>query len=268
MRLSIRPLLFILLVLCMLVASVAAAPAVAGLSSAAADTSGVPPQDAPAYITEAKAAVAGSNWTSVLLITTRGLAWYPENADLLCLQGYSLRKMGQFQKSVDTVSRAIPLDAKAVRYANRGYGYLALGNYSAALADAETGISLDMNYTANHAVKALALNGLGRHAEALAAADAALLQVPDSAHYWHVKGVVLATQGDCTGAAAALERSADLDPAYVLPWPGFGTAEEKLASVKTRCGTTPPGTTPAKSSLGWIAVAGAAGAVIALGGRK
>lgn len=262
MKLSAR--LFITtLLLCLLITVAAAAPSAAGVSSAAADTSGTPPQDAPAYIAEAKVAAAGSNWTSVLLITTRGLAWYPDNADLLCLQGYSYRKMGQFQKSVDIVSKAIPVDPKAVRYANRGYGYLALGNYSGALADAETGISRDANYTANYAVKALAESALGRNADALAAIETALVQAPDSAHYWHVKGIVLAAQGDCTGAAMALEKSVELDPAYVLPWPGFGTAEEKLASVKARCNAAPAKTTTAKSPLGWIVIAGVGVAVIA-----
>jgi len=265
MKMPIRPLLFFLIFLCMLVAGVAAAPTVAGLSSAAADTSGTPPQDAPAFIAEAKAAVAGSNWTSVLLITTRGLAWYPDNADLLCLQGYSLRKMGQFQKSVDTVSRAIPLDPTAVRYANRGYGYLALGNNTAALADAETGISLDANYTANYAVKALALSGMGRHAEALVAVDTALAQAPDSAHYWHVKGNVLSAQGDCPGAITALEKSAELDAEYVLPYPGFGSAGEDLAAENASCDQPHAAATTAKSPSGWwIAVAGIAGAVMAI----
>ncbi|PKG33545.1 MAG: hypothetical protein CW742_02335 [Methanoregula sp.] len=252
----------------LLIATAAAAPAAAGISSAAADTSGTPPQDAAAYIAEAQGAVAESNWTFVLTVTTRGLAWYPDNPDLLCLQGYTFRKTGQYQKSVDIISKAIPLDPKAVRYANRGYGYLALGNYSAALNDADTGISLDANYTANYGVKALALSGLGRNGEALAAVDTALGQSPESAHYWHVKGAVLAAGGDCTGAQSALERSIAINPEYVLPWPGFGTAEEKLAAVKTGCNPAPAGTTPVKSPLGWIAVAGAAGAVMALGWRK
>jgi len=268
MRVPARLVTVILFLLCLLIAAAAAAPAIAGVSSAAADTSGTPPQDAAAYSAEAKEAVAESNWTLALTVTTRGLAWYPDNPDLLCLQGYTYRKMGQYQKSVEIVSKAIPLDPKAVRYANRGYGYLALENYSAALNDAETGISLDANYTANYGVKALSESGLGRNTEALAAIDAALAQSPENAHYWHVKGVILSAMGDCNGAEAALEHSIALDREYVLPWPGFGTAEEKIAAVKTGCGPAPAGTMPAKSPLGWIAVTGAAFAVIAFGWRK
>jgi tetratricopeptide (TPR) repeat protein len=263
MRLSIRSFVIVLFCLSLFVAAVAAADETsAGVSSAAADTSGPPPQEAAAYISAARDAVAVSDWTSVLTITTRGLAWYPDNPDLLCLQGYTCRKMGQYQKSVDLVSKAILLDPTAVRYANRGYGYLALGNYTAALADAEAGITHDANYTANYAVKALAESGLGRNGDALIAADSALAQAPDSAHYWHVKGIVLAAKGDCTGAARALEKSAELDPAYVLPWPGFGSATEKLAIVNAGCTPAPAATTPAKSPLGWIVVAGIGAAAI------
>ncbi len=268
MRVPARLFVAILFSLCLLIAAASAAPTVAGVSSAAADTSGTPPQDAAVYIAEAQAAVTESNWTRALTVTTRGLAWYPDNPGLLCLQGYTFRKMGQYQKSVDLVSRATPLDPKAVRYANRGYGYLALDNYSAALNDAETGISLDPTYTTNYGVKALAQSGFGQNALALAAVDTALEQDPGSAHYWHIKGMVLAASGDCSGAVAALEHSIAIDREYVLPWPGFGTAEEKIAAVKTGCGPAPAGTMPAKSPLGWIAVTGAAFAVIAFGWRK
>jgi tetratricopeptide (TPR) repeat protein len=263
-----RFLILILVLACLLIPGIALAQSSATISSAPADTSGTPPQDAAAFISEAKAAVAGENWTSALLITTRGTAWYPENADLLCLHGYIYRKIGQYQKSVDTVSLAIPLDPKPVRYANRGYGYLALGNYSAALADADSGIALNESYPTNHGVKALALQGLGKNAEALTAIDKAIALEPGSAHYWHVKGRILAAGGDCTGASAALEQSLALDAGYVLPWPGFGSARENLAALNTSCAATasPPAT--AKSPLGWIAVAGLAGAVIATGMRK
>ena len=261
-------LVFLLLSLCMLVAAAAAASSSVGISSAAAVASGTPPQDVSEYISEARAAVAGQNWTGALLVTTRGTAWYPDNAELLCLQGYSHRKMGQYAQAVDEVSRAIPLDPKPVRFANRGYAYLALKNYTAALADADAGIALNATYPVSYGVKALALQGVGRNSDALAAMETALTLAPDSAHYWHIKGRILASQGDCSGAAAALEKSVELDQNYVLPWPGFGSASENLATLKAGCSAVPSGTTPAKSPLGWIAVAALAGAAIAYCPRR
>ena len=263
------PLLF-LIVAGLLIPAVAVASPTAALFSAPADTSGTPPQAASAYISDAKAAVAGQNWTSALLITIRGTAWYPDNADLLCLQGYSYRKMGQFLQSVDVVSRAIQLDPEPVRYANRGYGYLALGNNSAALDDAEAGIAINESYPVSYGVKALALQGTGRNTEAIAAIDEALSLDPDNAHYWHVKGRILAAGGDCAGASAALERSLALDAGYVLPYPGFGNAQDNLAILNTSC-TPVNASSPhetAKSPLDWVAVAGLTGAIIATGIKK
>lgn len=267
-----KKILFLLCVLFCLIVPAVTGDVISATFSAGSGTSGTPPQNASVYIGEAKAAVAERNWTNALLITTRGTTWYPDNADLLCIQGYSYRKMGQYEKSVDIVSKAIPLDPKPVRYANRGYGYLALGNYPAALADAETGISLNANYTTTYGVKALALKGMGRNDEALAAIDKALALEPENAHYWHVKGNILAANGNCTGARESLEISLTLDPDYALPYPGFTGARENLASLNTTCipAATPAHASPSptKSSLGGIAVVGCLGALLVMGTRK
>ncbi len=265
----------ILILLCLLFCLIMPAGAENSLTATLSTGTGspeTPPQNASVYISEVQAAVAERNWTSALLLTTRGVTWYPDNADLLCLQGYSYRKMGQYAKSVEVISRATLLDPKPVRYANRGYGYLALGNNTAALADAETGISLNANYTTNYGVKALALHGVGRDPEALAAIDQALALEPENAHYWHVKGIVLTASGDCAGARDVLERSLALDPDYNLPYPGFVNARQNLAELNTTCIPAAPHATalpsPTKSSLGGIAVIGIFGALFVARMRK
>jgi tetratricopeptide (TPR) repeat protein len=266
------PLILILCILLVISVPASAADRLTATLSTGPGNPDVPPQNASVYIGEAKDAAAGQNWTGALIITTTGLAWYPDNADLLCLQGYSYRKMGQYAKSVDIVSKGILLDPKPVRYANRGYGYLALGNNTAALADAETGISKDPAYTTNYAVKALALQGMGRNSEALAAIGQALALDPESAHYWHVQGVFLAGSGNCTGARDALERSLAIDPDYSLPYPGFASARERLAGLNQSCvspaAPAPVLPSPTKSSSGGIAVIGIIGALLAVGMRK
>lgn len=268
MKTHLRSIILATLVLWLLVPGVPAESTTAGISSAPADTSGPPPFNATFYIGDAKAAVALRNWSGALLITTRGLAWYPDDAELLCLQGYTYRKIGQYGNAVADVSRAILLDPRPVRYANRGYAYLALGNYSAALSDADAGISLDASYPVTWGVKALALQGMGRTSEALGAIDQAIVLTPDSAHYWHVKGRILAATGDCTGAAAALEKSQSLDDTYVLPYPGFGSAGETLTSLNATCTKAASPQPTQKAPLGWAIAAGVAGAVIVAGTRK
>ena len=263
--------LFVCILVCLLIPAVAADVLTAKISVGPATTES-PPEEASVYIQETKAAVAGQNWTAALLFSTRGVAWYPDNADLLCLQGYTYRKLGQYEKSVDVVSKGIRLDPKPVRYANRGYGYLALRNYPAALADAETGILANATYPATYGVKALALQGMGRNTGALTAIDQALALDPKNAHYWHVKGVLLTASGDCTGAREALEMSIELDPGYNLPYPGFTSPRENLATLKTTCIPSQepaPASMPlAKSSDGGVAVVSCLFALLAVGTGK
>jgi tetratricopeptide (TPR) repeat protein len=263
--------LFSVLILCALIGlavpASAAEPLTSGISVAAATTE-FPPYNVSVYISDSQAAVAERNWTNALFLTTRGLAWYPDNAELFCLQGYSYRKMGQYTKSVDLVSKGIQLDPKPVGFANRGYGYLALGNYSAALMDAEAGIALNASFPTTHGVKALALQGLGRNAEALAAIDSALALDPENAHYWHVNGAILFAGGNCTGAREALERSFALDPGYDLPYPGLTGAGEDLAALNIACTPTTQVPSPTKSSAGGVAAAGVMVAIIVFGIRR
>jgi len=180
--------------------------------------------------------------------------------------------MGQYQKSVEVVSKSILLDPKPVWYANRGYGYLALRNYSAALTDAEAGISLNPSYATTYGVKALALKGMSRNIEAIAAIDEALALEPENAHFWHVRGNLLAADGNCTGAREALERSLELDPEYSLLYPGFTSARENLAELSTTCipaaTQAPASPSPTKSSVGAIAAVSCMVAFLVVGTRK
>ncbi len=267
-----KKILLLLCILFCLVIPAASGDVITAKFAAGPGSLEIPPQNASVYISEAKAAVAERNWTSALFIATRGIASYPDNADILCLQGYSYRKMGQYEKSVEIVSKAILLDPKPVRYANRGYGYLALGNYPAAIADTETGIALDANYTTNYGVKALALKGMNRNNDALTAIDKALALEPENAHYWHVKGNLLAANGNCTGARENLEKSLAIDSDYNLPYPGFTSARDNLAELNTSCIPTATqahaNPSPTKSSLGEIAVVGCMVAILVMGTRK
>lgn len=265
-----KPLPLILCILVCLGIPAVAADGVTAQFSAGPGTPETPPVPLPAYIADAKAAVAERNWTHALTLTTQGIAWYPDNADLRCLQGYTYRKMGFYQRSVDVISQGIMLDPKPVRYANRGYGYLALGNSTAALADAETGISLNASYPASWGVKALALHAMGRNTEALTSIDRAITLDPENAHYRHVKGMLLSAGRNCTGAQDALTLSLELDPEYDLPYPGFPDARGSLAALNAAC--TPAAAslpTPTKSPAGCgIAVIGIVGALLAAGMRK
>jgi tetratricopeptide (TPR) repeat protein len=191
--------------------------------------------DASVYLNESHAMVAKENWTGTLGVTNEAIGLYPANPAFRCINGYALRKLGRYQEAVDQVSHAIVFDREAVRYANRGYSYLAMGNNAAALDDAESGISRNATYPATYAVKALALNTMGRNAEALTAIDKAIALEPGSAHFWHVKGRILTAAGDCRDARESFEQSLALDPDYDQPWPGFASARVDLAILGSTC---------------------------------
>jgi tetratricopeptide (TPR) repeat protein len=196
---------------------------------------GNPLPDASAYLLQAKELVARRNWAGAAQITREAITYYPEHAGFRCINGYALRKLGQYPEAIDQVSQGIALDPQPVRYANRGYAYLALGNYSAARADAESGIAINAAEPVSYLVEALALEGQGRPRESLHAADEAIRRNPGSAHAWHVKGIILAAGGNCTGAQEALERSVAIDPGYDLPWPGIPSAKECLEALNENC---------------------------------
>lgn len=198
-------------------------------------TSCIAVPDAGSYLAVAHTLVDAKNWTGALAETDEAIVLYPDNPAFRCINGYALRKLGRYQEAVDQVSHAIVFDQQPVRYANRGYSYLALGNYPAALSDAEAGISRNASYPTTYAVKALSLNAMGRNIKALAAIDQAIALDPENAHYWHVKGRILASCGNCTGAQEAFERSLALDPVYEQPWPGFAPAREDLAILGSTC---------------------------------
>jgi len=265
-----KKIILILCILSCLIISAASGGTISASLSSGGGSPDTPTENLSVYLAGAHAAVDERNWTGARLITTRGLAYYPDSADLLCLQGYTYRKTGQYEKSVELVSKGILLEPTPVRYAIRGYGYLALGNYTAALADAETGLSLNDSYTTNYGVKALALSGLGRNSAALDTIKQGLAIDPGSAHAWHVKGCILTTMGNCTGAREALEKSLALDPGYSLPYPGFTSASQNLAALNTTCipATAQALPAPTKAATGGIAVIGIIGVFLAAGMKK
>ncbi len=197
------------------------------------------------------------DWNELLVLTREGLELYPDNAELHCLMGYGLRMTGQYPDAIDNVTFAIIHDSKPIRYANRGFAYLALGKNDDALADAETAIAMNASYPRAYAVKALALSANGNITGAGREIDTALTLDPSDPLFWHLKGRFSAASGDCTGAVDAFNRSLMINPGYVLPWPGFGNATTDLRQTESQCQQGNGKAVPTKASLPvWIAIGG------------
>ncbi len=198
------------------------------------------------YENQGKALMAEQDWSGVIDSTNEGLGFYPYNPELLCLQAYALRKTGHYQKSVDLVSLAIPNDTRPVRYANRGYGYLAMGKNEDAIHDADAAIALNSSYGTAYSLKAYALQRTGNLTAAEENIDKALAMEPENAFYLQVQGRILADRGNCSEAIEAYRHSIAINPDVDQPWPGLPNATTELNTTENRCavqGTRTPPTT-------------------------
>jgi tetratricopeptide (TPR) repeat protein len=205
--------------------------------------------NATGYENLGKSLMAERNWSGVITSTNEGLAYYPYEPELLCLQAYALRKTGHYQESVDLVTLAIPNDTRPVRYANRGYALLAMGKNQDAIHDANSALALNASYATAYALKAYALRNSGNLIAADATIDKALAIEPDNAHYLHIQGGILADMGDCTGAIDAYRHSIRTNPGYDLPWPGLSNATADLEKTETGCAARGMQTQPTKAAF-------------------
>ncbi|MFA5294410.1 MAG: tetratricopeptide repeat protein [Methanoregulaceae archaeon] len=185
-------------------------------------------------------AISEQNWTGLSAIASSGLSLDPDDPVFSAMKGYALRKLGNSSAALPFDTRAIEIQPNAVRYANRGVTYLALGNYTAALADGQASAALEPDYATAYALMAQAYLGLGDTPAAQQAIHRALVIEQESASHWHVQGLVALAAGNCTLAVSSLERSIALDPDYSLPWPGMPDASADLEMARVRCRTDLP----------------------------
>ena len=246
-----------------LLAAAAASPVTASISTSPSDEYQMKASD---YEREGMGLMAVRDWNGLINLTSEGLSIYPDEAELMCLKAYALRKTGHFQEAVDLLNVAILLDPRAARFANRGYAFLAMGRTNEALEDAEQAILLNSSYSSGQGLKAETLLAMGDFPAALASADAALALEPENAHYWHVRGNALAGLGDCSGAFVSLEYSISLKNEYDLPWPGLPNASTDLARVRSAC--MMPQETPAPTQAALPALMVVAALVVAVAEKR
>jgi tetratricopeptide (TPR) repeat protein len=229
-------LLYARVVVIFFILSVAFCIPVYGLANGSSEKTGeTAVKNATDYEDQGKTLMAEKDWSGVINSTNAGLNFYPYNPELLCLQAYALRKTGHYQESVDLVSMAIPNDTRPVRFANRGYGFLAMGKTVDAIHDADSALALNSSYATAYALKASALRTTGNLSAAGDTIGKAIHLDPDNAYYLHVKGGILADKGDCYGATDAFRHSIAINPDYDLPWPGLSNATVDLENEEARC---------------------------------
>jgi tetratricopeptide (TPR) repeat protein len=201
------------------------------------------------YESQGIALMNEADWSGLLSLTDEGLTFYPDNAELLCLKGYVLRKTGNYREAADNITIAIALDPKPIRYVNRAFALLALERYDDALNDADMAISMNSSFPSGHAVRAIALMSTGNATGAGQEIDTAILLNPSDPFCWHLKGKILAASGNCSGALDAFHRSLAINPGYNLPWPGFENATTDLKQAESECQPDNQAPGPTKAAL-------------------
>ncbi|KAF5068468.1 Tetratricopeptide repeat protein [anaerobic digester metagenome] len=180
-------------------------------------------------------AINEQNWDRLLSISQSGLEQGLEDPVLFTMKGYALRKLGDSQNALIADSRAIEIQPNPVRYENRAMTHLSLGNYSAALSDAQNALSLKSDYGTAYATKALAFSFLGNNTAATENIDQAFLFMPDNAAILHIAGIVEMNNGNCSAAIAYFERSLAENAEYSLPWPAMPNATIDLEIARNKC---------------------------------
>lgn len=223
---------------------------------------------AAAYEKQGMAQMAQQNWNGLITTTNEGLALYPDDAELYCLRAFALRQKGYFTEAVDNVTIAIARDPKPVRYANRGFAYLALGRNDDALNDANTAISLNASYTRAYGVKAIALTNTGNLTGAGQAVDTGIRLDPSDPLFWQLKGRITVAGGNCSGAREAFNTSLALNPDYALPWSGFGNATTDLLNAEAQCAVPVKEKVPVPTKAPIPAILAGAALVLAILSRE
>lgn len=222
--------------------------------AAGSTSSGVSTGPAELNITKATAtlntAIAEGNWPRAAayaeLITQKD-----ENApsDVWCKWGYSLRKMGKYDEALAAVTVGIEKDPdNAPSYLNRGYTYLALGQYQNARMDAEETLRLERTSKTDIAsdgaianentgataynIIALGLLGEGDPKNALVAVGTALILGPDNVNYLNTKGVALTQLRKYSDAVMVLTQATELPDEYISPYPDAIPPEENLKTAQ------------------------------------
>lgn len=135
-------------------------------------------------------------------------------------QGELHYALGDYGAALESLNKGIELResqnlaSSALLYNNRGLVQLELEQYELALADIETAIAIDPNYTPAWRNKGLILETIERNEESLAAYDKATELDPNDYQVWTNHGFVLYKLGRYEEAKKSLETALDINPDY------------------------------------------------------
>jgi tetratricopeptide (TPR) repeat protein len=154
----------------------------------------------------------------------RALAVEPDDALLWVQQGRTLDRLGQYERALTSYDRAVAIAPKRASTLSQRCAVLNhLEKYDAALTTCESAFQGDGGWGSAGSAHAwnqqsVALTGLGRYPEALAAADRAVAIASDDAAAWNQRSLVLLRLERYPEALAAADRATTTNPSYPEGW--------------------------------------------------
>lgn len=184
----------------------------------------------------------------------RAISVDPQSVEALLVMISCHAQGRDFDALLAACDRTIALDDKLVAiHSNRAVALNGLGRHAEALASCDRAIELQRNDPVIHLNRGNALAQLRRHDEALAAYDRALQLKPDLGKAWAARGHALASSRQFDEALSAFTRAIDLDPDLASAWLGRGAVyaalnrREEALSTCARAVAAKPGL-----AAGWL----------------
>jgi class 3 adenylate cyclase/Flp pilus assembly protein TadD len=125
--------------------------------------------------------------------------------------GYALRKTGDLDGAIASLSQSITTSPKASAYNDRGIAHLLKGEFEPALADYSEAIKLDGKNGDALNNRAWTYYKTSQNQKALADADKAVSLIGDKAYVWDTRGHIHEALGDRKAAEADFVKALSLD---------------------------------------------------------
>ena len=125
--------------------------------------------------------------------------------------GYALRKSGDLDGAIASLSQSIATSATAMAYNDRGIAYLLKGQFESALADYDDAIKLDGKNGEALNNRAWTYYKTSQNQKALTDADKAVGLIGDKAYVWDTRGHIHEALGNRKAAEADFVKALSLD---------------------------------------------------------
>lgn len=157
------------------------------------------------------------------------LALRPRHFDALQLLGALALQAQRYDEGVQLLTRALEIDGRqAAVHSNLAFALNALGRHEAALAAANRALSLKNGFIDALNNRGVALAGVNRPDEALANFDTLLAAKPDFPEAWSNRSCALRDLGLAEDALASCDKALALRPNYAEAWSNRANALSDL----------------------------------------